>query len=252
MPIKSQPASFKMTFTPAIEIQNLSVHYGPILALEETSLQIPGGGHLIGILGPNGAGKSTLLKGLLGLCSGTKGKCLFFGRPLKDVLGKIAYIPQKESIDWNFPISVEEMVMMGRYGALKWYQKPTHSDHALVEECLSHMGLVSLKKRQIQELSGGQKQRAFLARALAQKAEIYLLDEPLTGIDQTTQKAVISLLKTLKEEGKTVLVVHHDLKTVSHFFDWAILMNRKVISIGPIENSVTEETLTQTYDRPIT
>lgn len=230
----------------ALFVENLSVHYGQTPALWDITLEIPEG-KLVGIVGPNGAGKSTLLKSILQLIPVSSGHVRFFGHTLKKARGQVAYVPQKESVDWDFPITVQELILMGRYGHLKVMQRPRNCDYEKGEELLNIVGLTNEKNRQISELSGGQQQRAFFARALMQEASIYFMDEPFVGIDQTTEQVLLSILDSMKKSKKTVFVVHHDLNTIRTHFDYAILLNMHLIKAGPIDEVFTKENLKRAY-----
>ncbi len=230
----------------AVKVENLTVHYDRIQALWDIDFEIPKG-HLVGIIGPNGAGKSTLLKVLLGVIKPTSGKITFNGKSKNRSKNQIAYVPQRTSVDWNFPINVLDVVLMGRYGKLgllKWIKK---ADREAALEALHRVGMSGFASRQISELSGGQQQRVFLARALLQDADLYFMDEPFAGIDMATEKALIQLLASLKAEGKTLFIVHHDLTTVKHYFDWVILLNSCLIDCGPVDEVFHEENLKKTY-----
>ncbi len=229
-----------------INIHQLTVNYEKTSALWEINLSIPEGS-LTGIIGPNGAGKSTLLKALLGIVRPLAGSVHFWGKPFKKVKEKIAYVPQKGSIDWEFPITVLDVVLMGRYGklkGLKWYRK---ADKEAALTILRRLDMASLADRQISALSGGQQQRLFIARALLQGAEILLLDEPFAGVDKVTEQVIMTLLQTLRDEGKTILVVHHDLKTATTYFDQALLLNTSVVAFGEVEEVLTPENLARAY-----
>ena len=230
----------------AVKVEQLVVHYDKTPVLWEINFEIPKG-QLVGIIGPNGAGKSTLLKTLLGIHKPLAGQISFFGRPYKEMQKQIAYVPQRSSVDWNFPISVLDVVLMGRYGKLgilKWAKK---SDRDAAKEALDRVGMLPFAKRQISALSGGQQQRVFLARALLQEADLYFMDEPFAGVDMATEKALVELLTTLKSEGKTLFIVHHDLTTVKSYFDWVILLNSCLIDHGPVEEVFHEENLKRAY-----
>lgn len=231
---------------PVIYVEDLIVSYAKNPVLWQVGFSLPGK-QIIGIVGPNGAGKSTLLKALLGIHQPVSGNISFFGKPYKEVKQKIAYIPQRSAVDWNFPICVLDVVLMGLYGErgfLKWVRK---SDRKLAEEALRRVGMLSFAQRQISELSGGQQQRVFLARALLQRAEIYLMDEPFAGIDMATEKALLDIFLELKREGKTLVIVHHDLTTVQKYFDWVILLNTCLIDCGPVQDVFHEENLHKAY-----
>ncbi|MCB1110866.1 MAG: metal ABC transporter ATP-binding protein, partial [Chlamydiia bacterium] len=198
-------------------------------------------------IGPNGAGKSTFLKAVLGIVKPLSGSVRFFGKPFKEVSGQIAYVPQKRSIDWDFPITVFDVVLMGRYGklrGLKWYTK---ADKLAARRMLERLEMGDLAERQISALSGGQQQRLFIARALLQEGEILLLDEPFAGVDQATEEVIMKLLKTLRDEGKTILVVHHDLSTAPNYFDQVLLLNTSLVAYGDTKEVLTPENLTRAY-----
>lgn len=231
----------------AIEVSKLTVSYEKTLALWDLTFSVDRG-RLMGIIGPNGAGKSSLLQALLGMVKPFSGQVLFYGRSFKEGRRRIAYIPQKGSIDWNFPITVFDVVLMGRYGhlrGLKWYRK---RDRMAAYQVLQNLGMESLAHRQIDELSGGQQQRLFIARALLQEADIFLLDEPFSGIDKSTEHVVIEILKRLKAEGKTLLVVHHDLHTVKKYFDSVLILKTALVACGEIEKTFTSDNLDRAFD----
>ena len=204
-------------------------------------------GRLVAIVGPNGAGKSTLLKAALGLIPKASGQVAFFGRPFRKVRGRVAYVPQRTSVDWDFPISALEVVTMGLYRRIGWLRPVTRKwrDEAL--RSLDRVGLADLAGRQISELSGGQQQRVFLARAIAQQADLYLMDEPFAGVDAATERTILELLRELQEAGRTAVVVHHDLQTVAEYFDEVLLLNRQVIAAGPVEATLTDANVRKTY-----
>jgi manganese/zinc/iron transport system ATP- binding protein len=234
-----------------IEVQNLSISYQKRPAVKGINLSIPKG-KIVGILGPNGAGKSTLLKGMLGLIPVDNGKTLIGGKSVKETLREISYIPQKESFDWDFPVTVYDVVMMGRYTHLGIFQRPGEEDRKIVLDALDKVDMKKFTDRQIRLLSGGQQQRVFLARSLAQKANILFLDEPFVGVDAATEKAIFSLMRDLKNEGKTILVVHHDLGKVTEYFDYVVLINQHLIAFGETENTFTPELLNRTYGGRLT
>lgn len=230
----------------ALKVENLTIAYHKKPVVEDVTFEVPEG-NLIGIIGPNGAGKSTLIKGILELVPRLAGKVTINGASYKSMRKSIGYVPQRESVDWDFPTNALDVVMMGRYGHLGWLKRPGKEERLKAMECLEKVGMVEYANRQISQLSGGQQQRIFLARALAQEADIYFMDEPFVGVDAATEKAIIQLLTELKEKGKTVLVVHHDLSTVKEYFDWTMLLNKKVMKIGPTEEVFIPEYLQETY-----
>ena len=229
-----------------LEVNRLTVAYQKKPVLRSVSFHIPEG-QLIGILGPNGAGKSTLLKAVLGLLPTLDGEVRIYGKSYREQRKLIGYVPQRESVDWDFPTNALDVVMMGRYGQLGWFRRPGVKERQIALECLAKGGMAEYARRQISQLSGGQQQRVFLARALAQNAQVYFMDEPFAGVDATTEKAIIALLHELKEQGKTVLVVHHDLSTVREYFDHVLLLNGELIAAGPTEETFTPENLHKTY-----
>jgi manganese/zinc/iron transport system ATP- binding protein len=230
----------------AIEVTDLTVAYKEKPVLWDVDLEVPPG-ILMAIVGPNGAGKTTLLKAILGLLQPAAGQVLVHGRPYNEQRRLVGYVPQRGSVDWDFPTSVEDVVMMGRYRALGWLRRPGKTERALAQENLAKVGMADFASRQISQLSGGQQQRVFLARALVQDAQVYLMDEPFQGVDAVTERAIINLLQELRAAGKTVLVVHHDLQTVPEYFDWVALLNVRRIASGPVNEVYTEENLRRTY-----
>jgi len=232
----------------AVEVHDLTVAYGAKPVLWDIDLGIPKG-KLAAIIGPNGAGKTTLIKAVVGLIKPVSGGVDFHDMELKNgrLKGKIAYVPQSGSVDWDFPATVLDVVMMGRYGHLGWFKRPRSADKNMALETLDSVGMREYASRQISQLSGGQQQRVFLARALIQQAEIYFMDEPFKGVDAQTEKSIVILLKKLKEQGKTVIVVHHDLQTVSDYFDWVTLINLRIVANGPMEEVFNEENLGLAY-----
>lgn len=232
----------------ALEVDQLSVAYDKTPVLWDISLKIPLGS-LVGVIGPNGAGKSTFIKALLGLVKSVHGSVLFFGKSLKNARSKIGYVPQRESVDWDFPITVMELVLMGSYGKLGLFRWPKKIDQEKALHYLQLVGMRNYTERQISELSGGQQQRVFLARALMQEADLYFMDEPFSGIDATSEKEIMQLLQKLKEAGKTILVVHHDLATVPKYFNWLIMLNMRLVACGPTSTVFTEDMLDKTMLR---
>ncbi len=236
---------------PPLEIHDMTVAYHRKPVLWDIDLTAPQG-KLIGMVGPNGAGKSTLIKAVLGLIPLASGKVEFYGRPYARQRHLVGYVPQRESVDWDFPVTALDVVTMGTYGRLGWFRRPGRRQRRRAEECLTQVGMERFSRRQIRQLSGGQQQRVFLARALAQDAQIYFMDEPFAGVDATTEQAIVGLLQTLRHDGKTVLVVHHDLQTVRDYFDHVILLNMRLIAAGPTETTFTPENLNKTYGGRLT
>lgn len=239
------PATTKMTI-PILDIHDVNVAYHRKPVLWDIDLTLPES-KLVGIVGPNGAGKSTLIKAVLGLVPLASGNVKIFGQSVAKVRQRIGYVPQRESVDWDFPVNVLDVVLMGTYGKLGWFRRPGHREKAWARQCLERVGLQGLEDRQIGQLSGGQQQRTFLARALAQQADIYFMDEPLAGVDAATEQTIFKLLSELREQGKTVLVVHHDLRTVSQYFDYVVLLNVRLIAHGSTRTVFTDENLRKTY-----
>lgn len=232
----------------ALSVDQLSVNYERTPALWDINLTIPKS-HLIAIIGPNGAGKSTFIKAILDLIPKLTGKVLFLGKTLGIMRQKVAYVPQRESVDWNFPITVLDLVLMGRYGKLGLLKWPRNADLNAAKHYLELVDMLPFANRQISQLSGGQQQRVFLARALVQEAEIYFMDEPFAGIDIASEALILNLLQKLRNEGKTVFVVHHDLSTVEKYFDWTILLNMRLISYGPTAKTLTPTHLNLAYGK---
>lgn len=229
-----------------LQVEKLSAAYRKNTVLEDVSFTVSSG-TLTGIVGPNGAGKSTLIKVLLELHPRLSGNVAFFGKALKSVKKEVGYVPQRNSVDWDFPTNALDVVMMGMYGKIGWLKIPNKAHKEKALEALRKVGMENYAHRQISELSGGQQQRVFLARALVQDAQIYFMDEPLAGVDAATEKAIMSILAQLKSEGRTVLVVHHDLQTVEDYFDHVLFLNRKVIAHGKTQNTFTKENIRRTY-----
>ena len=230
----------------AIEVTDLTVAYQETPVLWDVDLDVPPG-VLLAIVGPNGAGKTTLIKAILGLVRPAAGNVLIYNKPYETQRRIVGYVPQRGSVDWDFPTNVLDVVMMGRYGALGWIKRPGKQDRELAMHALEKVGMENYTTRQISQLSGGQQQRVFLARALVQDSTIYLMDEPFQGVDATTERAIVALLQELRENGKTVVVVHHDLQTVTDYFDWVTLLNIRRIASGPVEETFTSENLRETY-----
>ncbi|WP_337098113.1 metal ABC transporter ATP-binding protein [Paenibacillus sp. YIM B09110] len=229
-----------------LSVNGLTVAYQKKPVLRNVTFEI-NEGELIGVIGPNGAGKSTLMKAALGLIPSIGGEVLVYGKPYKEQRKLIGYVPQRESVDWDFPTNALDVVMMGRYGHLGWFRRPSAKEKAIALECLSKVGMADFADRQISQLSGGQQQRVFLARALAQDAKLYFMDEPFAGVDAATEKAIITLLQELKRQGKTVVVVHHDLATVQDYFDSVLLLNVELQAFGATDQVFTQDQLQRTY-----
>lgn len=236
---------------PAIEVHDLTVAYHTQPVLWDVDLELPEG-RLIAVVGPNGAGKSTLLKAILGLVRPITGWVKVFGSPYAQRRSWVGYVPQRESVDWDFPTSALDVVTMGLYGRLGWLRRPSRADREQALECLEKVGIRDLAGRQISQLSGGQQQRVFLARALAQEAKLYLMDEPFAGVDATTERAILTLLQELRANGRTVVAVHHDLQTVAEYFDHVVLINLRLVAAGPVETTFTTENLQRTYGGRLT
>lgn len=226
----------------AIEIKNLNFAYGNNKVIDNVNLSIPKNVRCA-IVGPNGAGKSTLLKAVLGLLDYDNGEIKIFGQDIRNIRKKIAYVPQKDSVNWDFPITVYDVVMMGRYVHIGSGKKVSITDKEKVEKALEEMGILDLKSRQISQLSGGQKQRVFLARALAQEVDLYILDEPLTGVDVKTEEIISKKFEDLQKQGKTIIAVHHNIYTLEKFFDYIIIFNKDVKIEGEIKEVNTPKNL---------
>ncbi|MCA9230208.1 MAG: metal ABC transporter ATP-binding protein [Planctomycetales bacterium] len=236
---------------PAFEIHDMTVAYQRRPVLWDIDLELPEG-QLVGIVGPNGAGKTTLIKAALGLVPLASGKVEIYGKSYFEQRRLVGYVPQRESVDWDFPVTVRDVVLMGTYGKLGWFRRPGRAEREVADRCLDQVGMLPLANRQIRQLSGGQQQRVFLARALAQDAQIYFLDEPFSGVDAATEAAIVELLQTLRASGKTVLIVHHDIQTVREYFDYVILLNMRLIACGPVDVAFTKENLQKTYGGRLT
>ena len=230
-----------------IEVDNLTVSYGPKPALLDVSLSIDKG-LLVGVIGPNGAGKSTLIKAILGFVKRDVGSVRILGIPAEKAKGLAAYVPQRGAVDWDFPIRVREVAMMGRYGNIPWYRDPSEEDRRLVDEALEMVRMSELSDRQIGQLSGGQQQRVFMARALAQGSEILLLDEPFAGVDAATERAILDVLERAKAVGRTLVVVHHDLATAAEYFDRLVLIKQRLYAYGPPSAVLREDLLSEVYE----
>lgn len=236
---------------PPLEIHDLTVAYHQRPVLWGIDLVAPPG-RLIGIIGPNGAGKSTLIKAAMGLLPLSSGWVKVFGEPVHRNLRRVGYVPQRESVDWDFPVNVMDVVLMGRYGKLGLLRRPTRADREIARDCLDKVQMLPYADRQISNLSGGQQQRVFLARALAQESDLYFMDEPFAGVDAATEAAIVSLLHELRDRGKTLLVVHHDLPTARSYFDMLLLLNLRLVAFGPTAEVFTPELLQKTYGGRLT
>jgi manganese/zinc/iron transport system ATP- binding protein len=236
---------------PPLEIHDLTVAYQRKPVLWGIDLVVPAG-QLVGIVGPNGAGKSTLIKACMGLLPPVSGWVKFFGEPFGKTSTRIGYVPQRESVDWDFPVNVMDVVLMGRYGRLGLLRRPSKSDRETARACLEKVQMLPFANRQISNLSGGQQQRVFLARALAQEADLYFMDEPFAGVDAATETAIIAVLRELRDKGKTILVVHHDLPTARQYFDMLLLLNMRLVAFGKTADVFTADLLQKTYGGRLT
>ncbi|MCU0466646.1 MAG: metal ABC transporter ATP-binding protein [Anaerolineae bacterium] len=232
--------------TTALEVNDLTVSYNGKPVLWDIDLSIPEG-VMAAIIGPNGAGKSTLIKAILNLIPRAAGEARFFGLPYAQARRRIGYVPQRGSVDWDFPTSVLDVVMMGLYGKLGWVRRPGRAERQLALAALEQVGLADFAGRQVGQLSGGQQQRTFLARALVQQADLYFMDEPFAAVDAVTERAIVDLLQGLRAEGKTVVVVHHDLQTVTDYFDHVTLLNGSLVASGATGETFTEDNLKRAY-----
>lgn len=247
MPSDPSPGEFEEhPRTSPLSIHDMTVAYHRRPVLWDFDYNAPPG-RLIAIVGPNGAGKSTLIKAVLNLVPTVSGEVAFFGEPYRKQRGRVGYVPQRSSVDWDFPVNALEVVTMGLYRKIGWFRPVTGKYSQLAMGALDRVGMADYAMRQISQLSGGQQQRVFLARALAQDADLYLMDEPFAGVDAATERAIVAVLRELKESGRTAMVVHHDLQTVSEYFDEVVLLNMRLIASGPVEDVFTEETLRATY-----
>ena len=229
-----------------LEINGITAAYRDKPVLWDVSFEIPEG-QLVGVVGPNGAGKTTLLKIIMGLIEPAAGQALVYGRPFAKARQWVGYVPQRGSVDWDFPTNALDVVQMGLYGKLGWFRRPGRREREKALECLEKVGIAHLADRQISQLSGGQQQRVFLARALAQDARLYLTDEPFAGVDYKTEQAIVGLLRELKAAGSTVVVVHHDLGTVADYFDRVVILNKHLVAEGPVEEAFTRENVAAAY-----
>ncbi len=236
---------------PPLEIHDLTVSYDRKPVLYGVDLTMASGS-LVGVVGPNGAGKTTLIKTIMGIVPANGGWVKIFGRPYSKAVTRVGYVPQRESVDWDFPVTVMDLVLMGRYGHAGLLRGVGKRDRAIARECLEKVNMASFADRQIGNLSGGQQQRVFLARALAQESDLYLMDEPFAGVDAATETAIVELLRELKNRGKTLVVVHHDLSTAREYFDQLILLNMRLVAYGPVEETFTSQLLQKTYGGRLT
>jgi manganese/zinc/iron transport system ATP- binding protein len=229
-----------------LDIHDVTVayHRRPVLWDVDVTIDRP---QVAAVCGPNGAGKSTLIKAVLGLVPMASGNVRIFGQPVSKVRKRIGYVPQRESVDWDFPVSVLDVVLMGTYGQLGWIRRPGRRERDWARQCLEKVGLVDYERQQIGQLSGGQQQRVFLARALAQRADMYFMDEPMAGVDAATERMIFQVLQELRHEGKTIIAVHHDLRTVPQYFDYVVLLNVRLVAAGPTDVAFTPENLRKTY-----
>ncbi len=231
----------------AIEVKNLTVSYGPVPALLDINLEIPAG-KLVGVIGPNGSGKSTLIKTILGFVTPDFGTVKIFGEAAEKSRGRVAYVPQRGAVDWNFPVTVREVALMGRYGKVPFWQDLSAEDFQIADEALEMVRMADFRDRQIGQLSGGQQQRVFMARAMAQGGEILLLDEPFAGVDAATERAILDVLEQTREAGRTLVVVHHDLATAAEYFDSLVLLKQRCFAHGPPESVLHPELLSEVYE----
>ena len=234
------------TTSAGLEFHDVTVAYGRRPVLWNVDLTVPGA-CLFGIIGPIGAGKSTLLKAALGLVPLAGGEVRILGAPLEQVRARVGYVPQRESVDWDFPVTVTDVVLMGTYARLGWLRRPGPRERSLAAECLDRVDLADVADRQIGRLSGGQQQRVFLARALAQQADVYFLDEPMAGVDARSQERIFRVLAELRAEGRLVVIVHHDLRSAGDWFDAVALIDMRLVATGPVAEVLTPENLRRTY-----
>ena len=235
----------------SLVVSDLTVAYNRKPVIWDVELDLPEGS-LIGVVGPNGAGKSTLLKAVMDLVPRASGRVEVFGKSYRQNRHRVGYVPQRESVDWDFPVDALDVVTMGLYGQIGWCRPVRRRHREAAREALEQVGIADLADRQISQLSGGQQQRAFLARALVQDADLYLMDEPFAAVDASTEAAIIELLRQLKARQKTVIVIHHDLQTVADYFDDVVLLNMRVVASGPVEGTLTTENLQKTYGGRLT
>jgi manganese/zinc/iron transport system ATP- binding protein len=236
---------------PVLETHLMGVIYDKKPAIWNVDFTLPAG-KIIGIMGPNGSGKSTLLKAIMGVVEPNIGFAKVFNQNIEDVRKRVSYVPQRQGVDWDFPASVRDVVAMGRYSIKGVFKRLTKADHEIIDTSLEQVNMHPFANRQISQLSGGQQQRVFLARALAQEADLYLMDEPFAGVDASTEQSIIDLLKAMKNAGKTLVVVHHDLHTAQDYFEWLVLMNTRLVASGPINEVFNKENLNDTYGGQLT
>ena len=229
-----------------LRVEGLTAAYRDEPVLWDVSFEVPQG-ELVAIVGPNGAGKTTLLKVVMGLMEPAAGRALVYGKPFEKARHWVGYVPQRGSVDWDFPTSALDVAQMGLYGKLGWFRRPGRKEREKAMECLEKVGIAHLADRQISQLSGGQQQRVFLARALAQDARLYLTDEPFAAVDYKTERAIVALLRELKAQGSTVIVVHHDLATVPDYFDRVVILNKRLVAEGPVSEVFTKENVSEAY-----
>lgn len=230
----------------AVHVEDLTVSYQSKPVLWDVDMNVPPG-VLAAIVGPNGAGKSTLIKSILGLVKPTAGHIYIHGRSYREQRRRVGYVPQRSSVDWDFPTTARDVVTMGLYGKLGWFRRVGKREQHQAEEALGLVGMQDYRHRQISQLSGGQQQRVFLARALVQDADVYFLDEPMAGVDATTERAIVNILRELRDQGKTLIVVHHDLQTVTSYFDWMMMLNVRAVAQGSVREVYTAENLRAAY-----
>lgn len=231
----------------AVSVEHLTVSYGPVPALLDISFSVTSG-QLVGIIGPNGSGKSTLIKSILGFVKADFGDVKLFGKSAEHAKGAVAYVPQRGAVDWDFPVTVRDVALMGRYSKTPWWKDLSKEDHQLADDALEMVRMSEYKHRQIGQLSGGQQQRVFMARAIAQDSDLLLLDEPFAGVDAATERAILDVLRQTREAGKTTLVVHHDLATAAEYFDQLVLLKQRMFGFGPPENILQPELLAEVYE----
>ena len=234
------------TTTIAVRITDLTVAYEETPVLWDIDLEVPAGS-IMGIVGPNGAGKSTLIKAIMGIVPAAGGEIRIFDRSFREQRHRVGYVPQRTSVDWDFPTTVLDVVLMGTYGSLGWFRRPGKEQLDAAWHAIERVSMTEYAGRQISELSGGQQQRTFLARALVQNADIYLMDEPFQGVDARTERAIVQILRQMRQQGRTLIIVHHDLQTVEEYFDLVAMLNVRIVACGPVEAVFGEENLRRTY-----